>query len=397
MSGLSFTAIDFETANGNRVSACSVGLVRIREGQVVDRVYHLVKPPVGFGHFLPRNTAIHGLTERDVESAPEWGELAEEVTAFIGTDILVAHNTGFDKSVFEQAFDAYDLEWPRRSWVCSLALARSSLVLPSYGLPWVTDHLGLPSFEHHDAAADAEASAQVVLALAKQLGFDEMHSVAGHAQRRILPEDIKDSDLGLEGVAADGEGFKGEVVCFTGAISMSRKDAEDLVLKEGGTISGSVTLKTTVLVVGGFDKRSLRPGATTSSKFRRAVAYAERGQSIEILTEQEFFIRLANQKEEIKRRLADKRNASLGRTKLEAWAISAAREAQGMRWSEFLRKVRHPAGRAVGGESCSWCGDRVSSDNHWAHRDRHVCGYRCNSSIKQAWRRLGYKEDLFST
>ena len=39
-----FAAIDFETANTERSSICSVGVVVVRDGVVADKFYSLVKP-----------------------------------------------------------------------------------------------------------------------------------------------------------------------------------------------------------------------------------------------------------------------------------------------------------------------------------------------------------------
>ena len=39
-----FAAIDFETANGQRTSVCSVGIVIVRNGKIVDRIYSLIRP-----------------------------------------------------------------------------------------------------------------------------------------------------------------------------------------------------------------------------------------------------------------------------------------------------------------------------------------------------------------
>jgi DNA polymerase-3 subunit epsilon len=39
---LDFTAIDFETANSYRGSPCSVGLVKVRDGQIVDESFTLI-------------------------------------------------------------------------------------------------------------------------------------------------------------------------------------------------------------------------------------------------------------------------------------------------------------------------------------------------------------------
>ena len=40
----SFVAIDFETANAQRCSICSVGLVVVKDGEIVDRIYRLIRP-----------------------------------------------------------------------------------------------------------------------------------------------------------------------------------------------------------------------------------------------------------------------------------------------------------------------------------------------------------------
>lgn len=392
MSDLSFTAIDFETANSNRASVCSVGMVRVRNGRIVEEFSTLVRPPRGLGEFSEWNTRVHGITEADVAGAPEWGEIAADVAEFVGNDVLAAHNASFDRSVFERAFDLYDLEWPANSWVCTLDLAKKVLTLPNYGLPWVSDHLGLPEFGHHEAVADARAAAEILLALSEEAGLPDLPSVRRRARRRVSGADISDADLGLDSVEDTGLSFNDEVVCFTGRLKMVRKDAEELVVADGGSISKSVTLKTTVLVLGLLDPNTLRPGASTSKKQDRAVELLARGQQIEIITEQDFHVRLASHKEEIKRRIATRRSSRV--TTLEPWAVDVLVAAQGLDWDGFLKRVQHPDGRAVGGEPCTWCGAEIPKDAHWVYRNRHVCDYRCNVAIRGAWRRLAVRERL---
>lgn len=48
-------------------------------------------------------------------------------------------------------------------------------------------------------------------------------------------------------------------------------------------------------------------------------------------------------------------------------------------WRDAL--LLHPDGRAIGGEPCAGCGNPVPANAHWKHRDRHVCGPRCNSNL----------------
>lgn len=42
---MEFTAIDFETANSSRASACAIGIVVVRNLEVVEEYYHLIRPP----------------------------------------------------------------------------------------------------------------------------------------------------------------------------------------------------------------------------------------------------------------------------------------------------------------------------------------------------------------
>ena len=63
---LDFTAIDFETANGSAASACSVGLVKVRDGRVVDSVSWFIQPPLGHDVFNEWNIRIHGIQPADV-------------------------------------------------------------------------------------------------------------------------------------------------------------------------------------------------------------------------------------------------------------------------------------------------------------------------------------------
>ena len=67
---MNFIAIDFETANEKRASACSLGMTIVKNGQVVDELYYLIKPKEL--RFSPMNTWIHGLRANDVKNAKEF-------------------------------------------------------------------------------------------------------------------------------------------------------------------------------------------------------------------------------------------------------------------------------------------------------------------------------------
>lgn len=158
---LDFTAIDFETANSKRASVCAVGATRVRDGRIVERFDQLVHPPLGYDEFSEWNIRVHHIRPEDVAQSPSWPEVAPRLIAFIGDDILVAHNASFDSSVMVAACEATNLRWQVPQIVCTLELARTHLELPSYKLPRVSKELGLPKFTHHEARSCAAVSIRV--------------------------------------------------------------------------------------------------------------------------------------------------------------------------------------------------------------------------------------------
>lgn len=182
---LDFTAIDFETANGSSASACSVGLIKVRDGQVVDRIGWHIRPPFGHDHFVDWNIRIHGITPDMVVDAPAWVDQLVDLVAFAGDDHLVAHNAGFDMGVIKSACAATGVEVPVYSYLCSLQIARKTYHLDSYRLPVVAMAAGFEDFPHHDAVADAEACAAIIIHAADRYGAIDVHELATLAGVRI--------------------------------------------------------------------------------------------------------------------------------------------------------------------------------------------------------------------
>lgn len=167
---LDFTAIDFETANSNSASACSVGLVKVRDGVVVDETGWLIRPPAGYDSFNEWNTRIHGIMAPDVEGALLWSEQLGDLVAFADGDALVAHNAGFDMGVIKAACAASYLDCPDFSYLCSLRVARKTYNLDSYRLPVAAMAAGFEEFHHHDALDDSRACAAIMVHAAGRAG-----------------------------------------------------------------------------------------------------------------------------------------------------------------------------------------------------------------------------------
>ncbi|MCR2812145.1 exonuclease domain-containing protein [Microbacterium sp. zg.Y1090] len=182
---LDFTAIDFETANSSSASACAVGLTRVRAGVVVATAGWLIQPPAGHDRFFDLNVGIHGIRAEDVVHAKSWSAQLHDIAAFVGSDVLVAHNAGFDMTVLRRACEVTGDVCPPYRYVCSLQVARKTYELPSYRLPSVATAVGFLEFAHHDAAADALACAHIMIDAAARAGVDDVSDLAATLGLRV--------------------------------------------------------------------------------------------------------------------------------------------------------------------------------------------------------------------
>ncbi len=155
-----FVALDFETADQGRDSACSIALVRVEGRRIVRREHHLIRPPRRTFLF----TAIHGISWPQVADAPSFAELWPSLAACLdGARFIAAHNASFDAGVLRACCEQAGLRPPGQPFVCTVQVARQAWNLRPTKLPDVCRHLGLP-LRHHDALSDAEACAGIVLA-----------------------------------------------------------------------------------------------------------------------------------------------------------------------------------------------------------------------------------------
>ncbi|MGW4245133.1 exonuclease domain-containing protein [Nocardia sp. NPDC004722] len=189
MAGLSFAAIDVETANSARGSICAVGVTVVREGERTASESWLCRPPEGLEFFAWHNIRVHGISAGMVAGQPAFAERWPEVAGLVGELPVIAHNAGFDSGAIREACARSGIHAPSWEFSCSLALARKHLDLESYRLPNVAAALGIEFTNHHDAGADAAAAADIVIALAARTGADSLAALARMAgsPRRAQP------------------------------------------------------------------------------------------------------------------------------------------------------------------------------------------------------------------
>lgn len=302
---IKFVAIDFETANARRNSACSLGMIQYENGAYTRKSW-LIKPePLDFNPF---NIQIHGITPQMVRKAPTFEEVWHEISDMLESNIVVAHNAAFDMSVIRYSLEQYNLRYPSIDYLCTLKLAQKALPgLINYKLPTVARHIGF-DFKHHDALEDAFAAAELLI---KLLASHDHGSIESLAKRydvclgKIHPggywpcsslrscsssySKLDLSKLKPHTVEFDEDNlFYGKTVVFTGSLDgFTRADAAQMVVNMGGKVSNSINRQTDFLVLGEQDYTKLTDGKF-SSKMRKALDLAKSGHHIQMISERDF-------------------------------------------------------------------------------------------------------------
>ncbi len=158
---MNFVAIDFETAIGHHI--CSVGLVEVIEGKIVDLYHTLIQPPRN--QYNWHNIQVHGISEFHTRNAPTFDKVFPELQKRLQNKLVVAHNETFDRTVLQKTMADYQLNYdalflPTR-WECTYKIYKQLGYKPAkLDACCARHHIEL---KHHDALSDAKACAELYL------------------------------------------------------------------------------------------------------------------------------------------------------------------------------------------------------------------------------------------
>jgi len=164
-----YVTFDLETTDGE-VATCGVveiGAARVVGGEIVDRFHSLVQP---YQPISPRASAIHGYTDSDVRDARSFAQVWPEFRAFVGDDVLIAHNgQQFDIPVLRR-LAAGQAGVDGLVFYDTLPLARS-LSRDSAKLEDLALRFGIDAGRAHHALDDAVTLARVYRELERRRGI----------------------------------------------------------------------------------------------------------------------------------------------------------------------------------------------------------------------------------
>lgn len=169
----SFAAIDFETANSQRSSVCSVGVVIVKEGVITDKFHQLIRPRPNF--YTRWTTQVHGMTAADTNQSSDFPDVWRMIASRLEGLPLIAHNSPFDEGCLKAVFETYQLTYPNYQFYCTCRLAKKMYrELINHQLHTVSSYCGYNLERHHHALADAEACAMIALNMCKDKNVDNI-------------------------------------------------------------------------------------------------------------------------------------------------------------------------------------------------------------------------------
>lgn len=285
---MNFTAIDFETANEQYDSVCSLGIVVVKNGNITQKKEYFIKPKEL--RFNEINVNIHGITASRVKDCPEFNEVWNEIKPYIESQIILAHNANFDVAVLEKVLQAYNIEIPKFEHICTVELSRHYFPnLKRHRLNDVANFLGL-KLDHHNSLSDALVCAEIGIKTWKiennikdntetPKDLDQNKETLSYVE---FSEKKIDSSLlkpDLQNVCETSFFYNKKVVLTGDLISMKRKEVSETIFKMGADINTTISKKTNIVIIGE------KPGP---SKLKQINTLLESGIQIEIIYEEKF-------------------------------------------------------------------------------------------------------------
>ena len=161
-----YAVFDCETTGTDVTEGEIVSLALIRldgDGREESRYTVLVRP----SRPIPAEaTAVHGISDGDVERAPRFAQIAPELLALLGEAVFVAHNASFDLGMLRHAFRRESIEYRPGATACTLEAFRLLEPLAdNHRLQTICERRGVVLADAHDAMSDVLATTALLRVL----------------------------------------------------------------------------------------------------------------------------------------------------------------------------------------------------------------------------------------
>ena len=185
-----FAITDIETtgSHASMSSITEIGVCVVENGEVVEEFHTLLHPGTSLPPFI---TALTGITDEMLASAPSFSQVADELEAIFNDAIFVAHNVNFDYSFIKAEFEGVEKKFnPLR--LCTIKLARKAFPgMKSYGLGNLCRELEIINTAPHRALGDARATTTLFNQCIERIDEAELKKMLGrNTTEAFLPQHI---------------------------------------------------------------------------------------------------------------------------------------------------------------------------------------------------------------
>lgn len=265
-----YTFIDFEIANRQRSSICSVGISVFENGSEVDSFYSLVRPELF--KIEMQYQKVHGITYADVANAPSFEDVFPQIKPFLKT-YVVAHNAEFDMDCLSTWLFERKMAFPDFKYLCTKKIS-DMLGDSSNSLDELCSIYGIEICKIHNALCDARACGELFFKLLPKLGDEKLNDISTEFGTRVYKE-IEQSERIISRHFFDGEplveveevsetkndlpyqevdsiDFSKNFVVTGEFLNFKRKELEDKIKALGGKLQSMPTAKTSYIIIGGI-------------------------------------------------------------------------------------------------------------------------------------------------
>lgn len=278
-----YVAIDFETANANLTSACSIGIVGAANGETVFEKHFLINPNEDFSSY---NVLIHGITEEMVRNEPTFDKLWDEIKELIEGTIVFAHSAPFDLAVLKSLLDQYGLEYPNIKIGCTLKVSKIAFkgVLENCKLNTISNYLEVEHL-HHNAISDAKVCFYLLERVKRMYQvYDvvDLFEVLGLGFGVMKPKILRgcyNKFTQISTTQIESNRLEGQIIAFSGKPkTMTKTEAKKLVEIHGGVYTKDINRAITSFVI------FTNPLKTQLSALKRVEEYKK----VIVLNEEQF-------------------------------------------------------------------------------------------------------------
>ena len=152
---LSFVDLETTGASIFRDRIIEIGIVRVEGNRIVDEFESLINPNC----YVPKEIkALTGINTYELESAPSFYQLKNEILEKITDSVFVAHNVRFDYGFLKNEFRRFDISFSPKHF-CTVKLSRS--LYPQFShhnLDAIMERFNIKCKRRHRALDDAKAT-----------------------------------------------------------------------------------------------------------------------------------------------------------------------------------------------------------------------------------------------